>query len=76
MLRREFLQGSAIVGASLVLPRILRASSGMWSERRITIARVLGKSTMVQNTPVIRSFGNHTDLVSPWVMLDEFGPED
>ena len=30
---------------------------------------------MVQNTPVIRSFaGNHTDLVSPWVMLDEFGP--
>ena len=77
MLRREFLQGSAIVGASLVLPRILRASSGMWSEGgERTIARVLtAKSTMVQNTPVIRSFfGNHTDLVSPWVMLDEFGP--
>ena len=32
MLRREFLQGSAIVGASLVMPRILRASSGMWAE--------------------------------------------
>ena len=77
MLRREFLQGSAIVGASLVLPRILRASSGMWAEGgERTIARVLtAKSTMVQNTPVIRSFaGNHTDLVSPWVMLDEFGP--
>ena len=77
MLRREFLQGSAIVGASIVLPRILRASSGMWAEGgERTIARVLtAKSTMVQNTPVIRSFaGNHTDLVSPWVMLDEFGP--
>ena len=77
MLRREFLQGSAIVGASLVLPRILRASSGMWAEGgERKIAKVLtARSTMVQNTPVIRSFaGNHTDLVSPWVMLDEFGP--
>ena len=58
-------------------PRILRASSGMWAEGgERTIARVLtAKRTMVQNTPVIRSFaGNHTDLVSPWVMLDEFGP--
>ena len=77
MLRREFLQGSAIVGASLVLPRILRASSGMWAEGdERKIAKVLtALSTMVQNTQVIRSFaGNHTDLVSPWVMLDEFGP--
>jgi redox-sensitive bicupin YhaK (pirin superfamily) len=77
MLRREFLQGSAIVGASLVLPRILRASSGMWTEGgERKISKVLtARSTMVQNTPVIRSFaGNHTDLVSPWVMLDEFGP--
>lgn len=32
MLRREFIQGSAIVGASLVLPRIWRASSGMWAQ--------------------------------------------
>lgn len=77
MLRREFIQGSAIVGASLVLPRILRASSGMWAQGgERTIAKVLtARQTMVQNTPVIRSFsGNHTDLVSPWVMLDEFGP--
>ena len=77
MLRREFLQGSAIVGASLVLPRVLRASSGMWAEGgERKIAKVLtARSTLVQNTPVIRSFaGNHTDLVSPWVMLDEFGP--
>ena len=33
MLRREFLQGSAIVGASLVLPRILRASSGIRGQK-------------------------------------------
>ena len=52
MLRREFLQGSAIVGASLVLPRILLLlSSGMVEGGERTIARVLTKSTMVQNTP-------------------------
>ena len=33
------------------------------------------KRTMVQNVPVLRGFaGDHTDLVSPFVMLDEFGP--
>lgn len=49
----------------------------MWStteERRV--ARVLDCTrTMVQNVPVLRAFaGDHTDLVSPFVMLDEFGP--
>ena len=55
MLRREFLQGSAIVGASLVLPRILRASSGMWAEYdERKIAKVLtARSTMVQNLSLI-----------------------
>lgn len=49
----------------------------MWSdagERKV--AQVLTASrTMVQNVPVLRGFaGDHTDLVSPFVMLDEFGP--
>jgi redox-sensitive bicupin YhaK (pirin superfamily) len=49
----------------------------MWadsSERKV--AQVLDcKRTMVQNVPVLRGFaGDHTDLVSPFVMLDEFGP--
>ena len=40
------------------------------------MAQVLAcKRTMVQNVPVLRGFaGDHTDLVSPFVMLDEFGP--
>lgn len=49
----------------------------MWSEAgERKVAQVLEcKRTMVQNVPVLRGFaGNHTDLVSPFVMLDEFGP--
>ncbi len=49
----------------------------MWStDKERKVAKVLEcKATMVQNVPVIRGFaGNHTDLVSPFVMLDEFGP--
>ena len=77
MLRRQFVKGSAIVGAAAVAPSWLRAASGMWSagqERKV--AQVLEcKRTMVQNVPVLRGFaGDHTDLVSPFVMLDEFGP--
>ena len=77
MLRRRFLKGSAIVGAAAATPRWLRAASGMGSEGgERKVAEVLEcKRTMVQNVPVQRGFaGNHTDLVSPFVMLDEFGP--
>ena len=77
MLRRRFIKGSAIVGAAAVTPSWLRASSGMWGEGdERKVAQVLAcKRTMVQNVPVLRGFaGDHTDLVSPFVMLDEFGP--
>ena len=77
MLRRQFLKGSAIVGAAAATPTWLRAASGMWTETgERKVAQVLEcKRTMVQNVPVLRGFaGNHTDLVSPFVMLDEFGP--
>ena len=55
----------------------MTATSGFFAaatERRV--AQVLDcKRTMVQNVPVLRGFaGDHTDLVSPFVMLDEFGP--
>ena len=49
----------------------------MWSEGgERKVAQVLEcQRTMVQNVPVLRGFaGDHTDLVSPFVMLDEFGP--
>ena len=45
-------------------------------ERRI--AQILNaRRSMVQNVPVLRAFaGGQNDLVSPFVMLDEFGPLD
>ena len=78
MNRRSFIsKGSAIVGMAAAWPSVLTATSGMFSsptERRI--AQVLNaRRTMVQNVPVLRSFGGgDLDLVSPFVMLDEFGP--
>ena len=77
MLRRQFVKGSAIVGAAAVTPTWVTATSGFFAtgtERKV--AQVLDcKRTMVQNVPVLRGFaGDHTDLVSPFVMLDEFGP--
>lgn len=78
MNRRSFIsKGSAIVGMAATMPSILTATSGMFSsltERKI--AQVLNaRRTMVQNVPVLRSFGGgDLDLVSPFVMLDEFGP--
>jgi len=77
MIRREFIRGSAILGAAVATPSWLTAASGFFSsvtERKV--AQVLDcKRTMVQNVPVLRGLaGDHTDLVSPFVMLDEFGP--
>ena len=64
MLRRD-LRGSAIVGA-LVLPRILRASSGMWAEGGDTIARVLTAKSTGQTRPS-SACRQPPDLVSPVV---------
>lgn len=77
MHRRQFVQGSAIAGVAVATPSWLTAASGFFAtatERKV--AQVLDcKRTMVQNVPVLRGFaGDHTDLVSPFVMLDEFGP--
>lgn len=78
MKRRAFIsKGSAIVGMAAVAPSWVSATSGMWAspiERRLY--QVLNaRRTMVQNVPVLRSFGGgKLDLVSPFVMLDEFGP--
>ena len=77
MKRTSFIRKSAIIGASIALPRAAFSASGMFAvsgERRV--AQVLNsKRTMVQNVPVLRAFGGgQHDLVSPFVMLDEFGP--
>ena len=79
MRRAQFIRGSAIVGAAAIIPRFLTAGSGMFEvsgERKV--AQILNaKRSMVQNVPVLRAFaGGKNDLVSPFVMLDEFGPLD
>ena len=77
MKRIEFIRSSAIVCASVALPRYTWSNSGMYSflgERRV--AQILdAKESMVQNTPILRAFaGGKMDFVSPFVLLDEFGP--
>lgn len=77
MKRREFIKGSAIVGASLAIPDLLKANSGMFqpaAERKVH--QVLNtQKTMVGTLPIMRAFaGDNQDYVSPYVLFDEFGP--
>jgi redox-sensitive bicupin YhaK (pirin superfamily) len=77
MKRREFIKGSAILGASVAVPDLLRGASGMFeTEKGRSVYSVLNASkTMVGTLPVLRAFaGDHNDYVSPYVFLDEFGP--
>jgi redox-sensitive bicupin YhaK (pirin superfamily) len=77
MKRREFIKGSAIVGASLAMPDLLNAASGMIkpaAERKVH--QVLNtQKTLVGTLPIMRAFaGDNQDYVSPYVLFDEFGP--
>jgi quercetin 2,3-dioxygenase len=77
MNRRKFLKGSAIIGATVALPNILKANSGMFeSTKGRKVYRVLDTNkTLVGTLPVLRAFaGDHNDYVSPFVFFDEFGP--
>lgn len=77
MLRHEFIRKSAIVGASVAISRSVFSTSGMYAvQGERIVAQVLDSNrTMVQNVPVLRAFGGgQSDLVSPFVLLDEFGP--
>ena len=77
MNRRKFIKGSAIIGATVAVPEILKAASGMLetgTSRKVY--RILDtEKTMVGTLPVLRAFaGDHNDFVSPYVFFDEFGP--
>lgn len=77
MKRREFIKGSAIIGASVAAPNLLKGASGMFeSEAGRKVYRVLDTNkTLVGTLPVLRAFaGDHNDYVSPYVFFDEFGP--
>jgi redox-sensitive bicupin YhaK (pirin superfamily) len=75
--RRRFFKGSAIIGASLVVPDLLSKASGMIaSEKGRKVHSIISADrTMVGTLPVLRAFaGDHNDYVSPYVFFDEFGP--
>jgi len=76
MKRRKFIKDSAILGAVVATPLIATQSGliGSKSQRKIHKIMDAGK-TMVGTLPILRAFaGNHLDYVSPYVLLDEFGP--
>src|ERR1041384_5750804 len=77
MKRRQFLKGSAIIGATVAAPEILKSASGLIaSAKGRRVYRILDTDkTMVGTLPVLRAFaGDHNDYVSPFVFFDEFGP--
>lgn len=75
--RREFIKGSAIIGATAIAPDLLKASSGIFETgtARKVYSVLTADKTMVGTLPVLRAFaGDHNDYVSPYVFFDEFGP--
>jgi redox-sensitive bicupin YhaK (pirin superfamily) len=77
MKRREFIKGSAILGASIAVPDLVNGSSGLLNtENERKVFQILDtKKTMVGTLPVLRAFaGDNNDYVSPYVFFDEFGP--
>jgi redox-sensitive bicupin YhaK (pirin superfamily) len=77
MKRTEFIKGSAIIGASIAFPTLLKAASGLTGEvKERKVYRVISANkTMVGTLPVLRAFaGDNNDYVSPYVFFDEFGP--
>lgn len=78
-MRRQFIKGSAIVGAGVTTPLIATATSGMFTNTaaRKVLKVLKPQDVMVGTLPVIRSFaGDQNDFVSPFVLFDEFGPVD
>lgn len=77
MQRKEFIKGSAIIGASLAIPGVLKAASGLieTGKGRKVYQVITANKTMVGTLPVLRAFaGDNNDYVSPYVFFDEFGP--
>ena len=75
MKRRKFIEGSAMLGGSLPVPKFLQANSGMFeslSGRSVFKIFNTNKSK-VYTLPILRAFaGDYLDHVSPYVLFDEF----
>jgi len=76
MKRKDFIKGSAILGASPALDKLVLAS-GMTKSTSVRKVRMIlnADRTKVGTLPILRAFsGKHKDYVSPFVLFDEFGP--
>lgn len=77
MQRREFINRSAILGASLVAGgSLVKGAYGMVSDisSRSVIQVLDPHRSMVGSIPIIRAFpGGKRDFISPFLLLDEFG---
>jgi len=79
MERRNFIKGSAIIGATVASPLLINEMSGMFADKSARkVHRILNADrTKVGTLPILRAFaGNHRDYVTPYVLFDEFGPVD
>lgn len=79
MKRRNFIKGSAIIGLTAASSPLIFSESGLFEVKTSRKVRQVLNSdrTKVGTLPIIRAFaGNHLDYVSPFVLLDEFGPVD
>ena len=77
MKRRNFIKGSAIIGASIITPQLVGCNSGMFEKAtNRKVYKVLNADrTKVGTLPILRAFaGDQNDYVSPYVLFDEFGP--
>ena len=75
--RRQFIKDSAILGVASTAPLFLGCKSGMYSHDRYrAVHKILSPDKVnVGTLPVMRAFaGDQNDLVSPFVLFDEFGP--
>jgi len=77
MKRREFLNRSAILGATLVVPttQVFNSCGLIVGDRSRNVLQVIDPNkTMVGSLPIIRAFpGGAKDYISPFVLFDEFG---
>ncbi len=77
MKRKEFIKGSAILGLAIANNPLLVCNSGMYhSKTKRKIHSILNSDRVnVGTLPVMRAFaGDQNDMVSPYVLFDEFGP--
>lgn len=76
MNNKEVYKGSAILGMSIASSNVIPHSGLINTSSRRQVHKILNSQGVnVGTLPVLRAFaGGHVDYVTPFVLLDEFGP--